>query len=514
MILLAAVAALLPCAAPAGAADFGALFVRDLKGQALEAGKARLLTNLVIADLEGTGKFTKLYTQNELEEMLAQQADRQKLDMSCDTTKCMIEAANALGADRVLSGDVGRLGDTFVVTLAIYNRESGGTEKRLTRTCACGEGELVGQIAGYAREIFGLEAPAAGAGTSREGINPSPTTGSGTTGSGTGGSGTGGSGTTGSGTTGSGTARSGTTGSGTGVGAGLIPAQPSAGSSWTDPATGMEFVWVPRGCFRMGSPDSEKDHQADESPVHEVCVDGFWMGKAEVTVGQFRAFVTETGYTTDAERDAFGQKGCWSMKPDKSGWEYVDGRDWRDPGFNQRDDFPVACVSWNDVAEYVKWAQRKSGKTVLLPTEAQWEYAARGGKTTARFWGDDPNQACAYANVADQTNDVVNFNPKHECRDGYTFAAPVKSFRPNGFGLYDMIGNVWEWCADWYGEKYYSESPRNNPTGPSTGAGRVIRGGSWGHVPGRARAAYRGRNVPGSRAGDLGFRLVAPPGQR
>ncbi|MCK5230603.1 MAG: formylglycine-generating enzyme family protein, partial [Desulfobulbaceae bacterium] len=153
---------------------------------------------------------------------------------------------------------------------------------------------------------------------------------------------------------------------------------------------------------------------------------------------------------------------------------------------------------------------RKSGRKFRLPSEAEWEYAARGGTKTIRYWGDAvDSSACRYANVADQKYWKSSF----PCDDSYQFAAPVGKFRKNNFGLYDMLGNVWEWCHDWYGEDYYSIRPRNNPQGPSSGSGRVIRGGGWSSDARVVRSADRGRITPDSRGSSLGFRLVLPPGQ-
>ncbi|MCK9296692.1 MAG: SUMF1/EgtB/PvdO family nonheme iron enzyme [Desulfobulbaceae bacterium] len=299
-------------------------------------------------------------------------------------------------------------------------------------------------------------------------------------------------------------------------------AKPGAGAIWREPVTAMEFVWVPEGCFDMGQRKAEKEqliqevgedtykkYFAKEVPLHRVCVDGFYMGKYEVTIGQFQRFVNETGYETDAEGNAGGADGCYAFKDDK--WDWQSGYSWRQAGFPQEEDYPVACVSWNDAQKFIAWLNRKSGRTFRLPTEAEWEYAARAGSRTIRYWGDavDSN-ACDYANVA---------NPKYwsssfPCEDSYQFAAPVGKFRKNNFGLYDMLGNVWEWCQDWYGDGYYSISPEDNPQGPSSGAIRVGRGGSWSNYARNVRSADRYWNSPDFRDGNLGFRLVLlPPGQ-
>jgi formylglycine-generating enzyme required for sulfatase activity len=160
--------------------------------------------------------------------------------------------------------------------------------------------------------------------------------------------------------------------------------------------------------------------------------------------------VQEKGYKTEAETGG----GTYIWNRGKGKWEIKKGAYWDNPGFNQIDRHPVTCVSWNDAQAFIKWLNKKTGSSYRLPSEAEWEYAARAGTKTARFWGDDPNDACSYANVADQTKSPdgkFQWSDIHECTDGYWFTAPVGSFRSNAFGLYDMLGNVSEWCQDVYG---------------------------------------------------------------
>ena len=298
------------------------------------------------------------------------------------------------------------------------------------------------------------------------------------------------------------------------------PAEPSKGDTWTDPVTGMEFVWVTGGCFMMGQSESEKtylirevgeadykDYYSDELPRHRVCVDGFWMGKTEVTRGQFREFVREMGYKTDAEKK--GKAKVFNKDTDWK-WKELPGYNWKKVGYSQNDTHPAACISWNDAKAFADWLSRKTGRRVQLPTEAQWEYAARGGTDGMRFWGSDDSDACRYANAADKGN---GWKTNFPCDDGYEFTAPVGNYRPNPFGLYDMLGNVWEWCADWHGDDYYSRSPKDDPRGPSSGRYRVLRGGAWLSVPRSVRAADRGWGTPDNRGTDHGFRLVAVPPQ-
>jgi len=208
--------------------------------------------------------------------------------------------------------------------------------------------------------------------------------------------------------------------------------------------TQMEFVRIQAGCFWMGQTEAErkqiideygKDYYeeyeyADELPRHEVCVDGFWLAKHPVSVGQFQQFVKSSGYETDAEKK--GKSYTWK----ESKWQEVKGINWKNPGFEQTDEHPVVCLSWNDGVALAKWLSKNNEGTIRLPTEAEWEYACRAGTETARFWGDDPSQACQYANVADFTaKNKINPKYRHNCDDGYVFTSPVGSFLPNPWGI-------------------------------------------------------------------------------
>jgi len=259
----------------------------------------------------------------------------------------------------------------------------------------------------------------------------------------------------------------------------------SGGQAFTDAATGVEFVFVKGGCYEMG--DTFGDGEADEKPVHNVCVSDFYLGKYEVMVGQFKRFVNETGYRTEAEKG----DGCYVWSGSK--WEKDGSKSWRSPGFSQDDNQPAVCVSWNDTQAFNDWLSRKGGKSHRLPTEAEWEYAARSGGKKEKYAGTSNDFGLG---------DYVWYNANSGSR---THSVGGKT--PNGLGLYDMTGNVWEWCQDWYREKYYTESPRDNPRGPSSGQYRVLRGGSWFHSPGSVRAADRSRVEPAYRYNSYGFRL-------
>ena len=260
----------------------------------------------------------------------------------------------------------------------------------------------------------------------------------------------------------------------------------------------------------MGSPEGEKD-RLDHENQHEVEITrDFYLGIHEVTIGQFRKFVTEEAYQTDAEKDGEGGFGYNEATGKFEGRkpQYT----WQNTGWKVTDDHPVVNVSWNDAQAFCAWLSRKEQRVYRLPTEAQWEYACRAGTKTAYQNGDEPEGLAMVGNVADGTAKAKLPNLKAiAAKDGYVFTAPVGNFQKNGFGLFDMHGNVWEWCEDWYDPGKYQVSPNQDPTGPATGSLRAFRGGSWDRAAGRCRSAARGGNVPAFRNFILGFRLAAVP---
>lgn len=259
-----------------------------------------------------------------------------------------------------------------------------------------------------------------------------------------------------------------------------------------------DLVFIKGGCFEMG--DIFGDGEVDETPVHEVCVDDFYAGKYEVTVGEFKKFVEDTGYKTEAERG----NGCANWEGEK--WSYRRDISWRNPNFLQTDRDPVVCISWNDVMEYIKWRSKVENKNYRLLTEAEWEYAAKSGKSHKYSWGSSEPSG----NIADLTakRKFPNWIIWEGYDDGYVFTSPVGSFRPNEFGLFDMTGNVWEWVSDLYDKTYYSKSPKQNPKGPENGTHRIARGGSWINFPWFLRITYRDVNEPDDRCSVLGFRIA------
>jgi formylglycine-generating enzyme required for sulfatase activity len=261
------------------------------------------------------------------------------------------------------------------------------------------------------------------------------------------------------------------------------------------------MVLIPGGTFRLGCTSEQQDCGSDESPVHMVNISDFYISKYEVTVADFRFFVNETAYKTDAER------GDGSYVWQNSEWVKKIGINWRnDPeGKVAQDNQPVIHVSFNDAIAYCEWLSEKSEKIYRLPTEAEWEYAARAGGKQVLF-GNGKNIADPYE---------MNFDASENNKKSYSVVGtyrrttvPVGSLNtPNSLGLHDMSGNVWEWCSDWYGN--YSSGSQTNPRGPNTGDYRVFRGGGWNGYAKGCRVSDRGYGVPDYRASNLGFRLAS-----
>ena len=288
---------------------------------------------------------------------------------------------------------------------------------------------------------------------------------------------------------------------------------------------GMKLVLIPAGEFKMGSGESAEataaffnktygkdllkaSFFADEHPQHRVRITKpFYLGTYHVTRGQFRQFVKDTGYKTGAEKGK--NPGAFGWDSDKKEFGFNAKYSWRNAGFEQTDEHPVVYVSWNDAVAFCKWLSKKEGKSYRLPTEAEWEYACRAGTTTRYYSGDDPETLAKVGNVADAAAKAKFPDWKYtiKANDGYVFTAPVGKFKPNAFGLYDMHGNAWQWCADWWAD-YYAKSPADDPTGPDTGDGRVLRGGSWLLGPRDSRSARRRGSAPGLRGDGAGFRVA------
>jgi formylglycine-generating enzyme required for sulfatase activity len=278
------------------------------------------------------------------------------------------------------------------------------------------------------------------------------------------------------------------------------------GTVFRDCAQCPEMVMLPGGNAMIGIEDAEDEREGTPSgfrgrarPQHAVSIRPFALGKYEVTRAEFSEFIAETGHVVD--------KGCAVY--DGSKWVKDPQRTWRDPGFAQTDRDPVVCASWDDAMAYVTWLARKTGKRYRLPSEAEWEYAARSGVSAARYWGNDSARACEFGNVADRSaKDQFGAWTVHDCKDGQVRTAAVGAFRPNGFGLHDMLGNVWEWPQDCWNANYGGAPSDGRAWEDHECNRRVLRGGSWGDNPWSVRVGFRGRNSQGYRSDTAGFRVA------
>jgi formylglycine-generating enzyme required for sulfatase activity len=279
----------------------------------------------------------------------------------------------------------------------------------------------------------------------------------------------------------------------------------------------FDLVALPGGDFVMGT-DGRYGYPADgEGPAHAVQLRPFSIGRCAVTNAEFAVFAEATGHRTEAERFGWSFVFAGLLPEDFEStrgvagagwWRQVEGADWAHPEgpqsvIGERGDHPAVHVSWNDADAFCAWAG------VRLPTEAEWEYAARGGLVGSRFpWGDELEPQGEH-----RMNVFQGSFPTHDtAADGYAGTAPVASYAPNGYGLHQMTGNVWEWAADWFAPAYYAAAPRDDPRGPSAGTARVMRGGSYlchDSYCNRYRVDARSSNTPDSSTGNLGFRIAS-----
>jgi len=356
--------------------------VWDLTPRNTPTSHAEELTSFLVSEITKLKKY-EVYSQENVRTLAGWSAERMKL--GCTDTKCLT-ALGQMDIAKLISGSVGKIGKRYTVSLNLFDTQNARAENAISKTCQS-EDELIELIQASVRELLGESSSTLAS----------------------------------------------------------VKAEPPASAiktglgEYRDPTTGMEFVLVKGGCFEMG--DTFGDGDGNEKPVHEVCVDDFYLGKYEVTQGQ---------------------------------WEKVMGNN---PSRFKGRDNPAGQVSWNDVQEYIDRLNRQSGRKYRLPTEAEWEYAARSGGKRDKFSGtSQESELGQYAWYSSNSG---------------TQTHPVGQKKPNRLGLHDMSGNVWEWCADWYDENYYKNSPKNNPRGPSSGIMRVFRGGSWGDSRGGVRAAGR-----------------------
>jgi formylglycine-generating enzyme required for sulfatase activity len=269
-----------------------------------------------------------------------------------------------------------------------------------------------------------------------------------------------------------------------------VPAAPArvAAEVLTEPRAGMDFILVRGGSYRMG--DFTGRGLAQELPAHAVAVTDFYLGRTEVTVAQFRAFAEATGYRTEAEQAG----GVTDIDTVMMAMVKRAGISWSNPGFPQDDRGPVVWVTWNDAAEYTRWLAQATDKPYRLPTEAEWEFAARDRGLDLPWSGTaDPERAGGFVWSVENSGGTPH---------------PVGEKAPNALGFHDLCGNVWEWCLDRQAPYQGGGELVLNPTGPAEGQFRALRGGSWRVVRGIARTTYRNGYRPDYSHSSIGFRVA------
>lgn len=260
-----------------------------------------------------------------------------------------------------------------------------------------------------------------------------------------------------------------------------------------------QMIVVPGGHFAMGAPE-DSDMQ-DAKPMHEVSIEPFAIGRFEVTRAQFAAYVQDAGAPTRVD--------CWTHRElGRSSTRDSQGS-WRSPSFAQSGNDPVVCVTWHEARAYVDWLSRKTGHQYRLLSESEWEYVARAGSTARHAWGDQDELICRHANAADQT--AQRAYPGWAavgCDDGKVFSAPVGTFQPNAWGVFDMAGNAWEWTQDCYEETYAGASRDGTPHEVPACVRRVIRGGSFTYAAAELRSANRAWVLDTISIDDVGLRVA------
>lgn len=301
-------------------------------------------------------------------------------------------------------------------------------------------------------------------------------------------------------------------------------AEPAAvARTFVETVTGIRFVLIPAGRFMRGSsffetqPAADQKWFTDEAPPRSIGISrSYWLASTETTTGAFRSFVDETGYATTAER-AGSSLGAYTISIGSDGqesgqWTIGQGLSWRTPGWSFSEAHPVVHVSWADAVAFVQWLRDKTGRPFRLPTEAEWEYAAGGPAHTVYAWGNQAPVTGREANIADlrfaSAYPLWKYPVLRSIDDGFVHTAPVGAFEANGFGLFDMTGNVWEWCVDRYAAEAYVSGPDVDPQGPSDGTERVHRGGGFDWELPYLRVAKRRRGAEDMTAANIGFRLA------
>ncbi|MDF1577405.1 MAG: formylglycine-generating enzyme family protein [Desulfurivibrionaceae bacterium] len=360
----------------------------------------------------------------------------------------LIDFGRSLGSRLLLYGSLAKFGSTYSISLTLLDtgKDTTGIKKRVNEQCRCTQADLLASTKKIAGALFDSMNP-------NRSLNAS-----------------------------------------------------SGKDSWVEPITGLVFRKVASGCFSMGGPIRVKGGD-DKMPIHEICLDEFFMADREISVEQFGKFIEFSGYTTEAER----RGGC--VVAEGNDWIRSSSASWKNPGMRQSPNEPAVCISWNDAREFADWLNTtQHGGVYRLPTEAEWEYAAGGYDSGMPPWSADERAICSYANVADQSakRTWAELAPV-SCNDTFSTTAPTGSFPKNDWGIHDIYGNAWEWCEDWYSPGYYRTSPSENPRGPASGPGKVLRGGSWANDENLVNKSFRHWRPIDFADSTTGFRLVFNP---
>lgn len=274
-----------------------------------------------------------------------------------------------------------------------------------------------------------------------------------------------------------------------------------------------KMIQIPSGSAFIGSYEEEIDRKKGERRRVEATIEqDFAIAQTEITLGQFRSFIEETNYTSVVAKYN-GQELVGCNFYDGQSYGYIAAHNWKNPGYPQREDAPVVCVSWSDATAYAQWLTDKTGRAYRIPSTVEFEYASRAGSNTPWFWGTDSELACEYANVGDRSfARQYPYRPSFPCDDGYVYTSSVAKFKPNKFGLYDMIGNAWEWTNDCF-HSDLTNAPLDGSSWEESEDGdctfRTPKGGSWISGIAWSRAAVRSRDGAHYKSFMLGFRVAA-----
>ncbi|GAB4192961.1 MAG: formylglycine-generating enzyme family protein [Wenzhouxiangellaceae bacterium] len=288
-----------------------------------------------------------------------------------------------------------------------------------------------------------------------------------------------------------------------GAGAGQGAAVETRADSFKDCTHCPEMVVVPGGTFLFGSPLDEEGRDQDEGPAVDVALESFAVSRFEITLSQFQSFADATNYQSQTPCFHTGESGRWDPHL---------GATWQAPGFEQSGQHPVVCVSWDDAQQYIAWInQQADSNDYRLLTEAEWEYSAEAGSKGPYWWGEDQADFCTYTNGADQmaAERYPDWNRAGACNDHHLYTAPVGYYQQsNAFGLYDLVGNVWEWVGDCYKDHLTDDYYDHEQGMAHSCEKRVVRGGGWDYGPLYLRTSYRGAWNPAHGFTNFGFRIA------